>query len=118
MKDGFIKVAAAAPELRVADPMYNTGKIIECIEKAKGEGVKLLTFPELAITGATCGHLYYQRYLLDAAIEGLGRIADATKDSDMLVVVGLPLRARGAVYSAAAAVCKGEVLGFTARLPA
>lgn len=115
MKDGFIKAAAAAPELRVADPRYNTEKIIECIEKAKGEGVKLLVFPELAITGATCGHLYYQKPLLDAALECLGEIADATRDSDMLAVVGLPLYARGAVYSAAAAVCKGEVLGFTAR---
>ena len=115
MKDGFIKTAAAAPELRVADPKYNAEKIVECIEKARGEGVKVLTFPELAITGATCGHLYYQRFLLDAALEGLGRIAKATRGDDMLVVVGLPLQARGAVYSAAAVLCNGEVLGFTAR---
>ncbi len=115
MKDGFIKVAAAAPELRVADPKFNAEKIVECVEKAREEGVKLLAFPELAITGATCGHLYYQRYLLDAALEGLKRIAEATRGDDMLVVVGLPLRARGAVYSAAAVVSGGEVLGFTAR---
>ena len=115
MKDGFIKVAAAAPELRVADPKFNAEKIVECVEKARKEGVKLLAFPELAITGATCGHLYYQRYLLDAALEGLKRIAEATRGDDMLVVVGLPLRARGAVYSAAAVVSGGEVLGFTAR---
>lgn len=115
MKDGFIKVAAAAPELRVADPKYNTEKIIKCIEKAKSEGVKILTFPELAITGATCGHLYYQKPLLDAALKCLGEIADATRDSDMLAVVGLPLRANGAVYSAAAVVSRGEVLGFAAR---
>ena len=114
MKDGFIKVAAAAPELRVADPKFNAEKIVECVEKAREEGVKLLAFPELAITGATCGHLYYQRYLLDAALEGLKRIAEATRGDDMLVVVGLPLRARGAVYSAAAVVSGGEVLGFTA----
>ena len=115
MKDGFIKVAAAAPELRVADPKFNAEKIVECVEKAREEGVKLLAFPELAITGATCGHLYYQRYLLDAALEGLKRIAEATRGDDMLVVVGLPLRARGAVYSAVAVVSGGEVLGFTAR---
>lgn len=115
MKDGFIKVAAAAPELRVADPKFNAEKIVECVEKAREEGVKVLVFPELAITGATCGHLYYQRYLLDAALEGLKRIAEATRGDDMLVVVGLPLRARGAVYSAAAVVSGGEVLGFTAR---
>ena len=115
MKDGFIKTAAAAPELRVADPKYNAEKIVECIEKARGEGVKVLTFPELAITGATCGHLYYQRHLLDAALEGLRRIAEATRGDDMLVVVGLPLRANGAVYSAAAVLSNGEVLGLAAR---
>ena len=87
MKDGFLKVAAAAPEIRVADPAYNTGKIIDCIADAKGQGVKLLTFPELVLTGATCGHLYFQRHLTDAAMEGLKRITASTQGSDMLVIV-------------------------------
>ena len=115
MKDGFLKAAAAAPELRVADPEFNAGKIIECIKDAEAKGVKLLVFPELALTGCTCGHLYFQRFLTDAAMEGLKRVAMATDGSDMLVVVGLPLAARGALYSAAAFVCDGEILGFTAR---
>ena len=115
MKDGFLKAAAAAPELRVADPEFNAGKIIECIRDAQARGVKLLCFPELALTGCTCGHLYFQRFLTDAAMEGLKRVAMATEGSDMLVVVGLPLAVRGAVYSAAAVVTDGEVLGFTAR---
>ena len=115
MKDGFIKTAAAAPQLRVADPKYNAEKIEECIAQARAEGVKLLVFPELAMTGATCGHLYFQRYLLDAALEGLRRVAEATRGDDMLAVVGLPLRASGAVYSAAAVLSNGEVLGFAAR---
>ena len=101
MKDGFLKVAAAAPEIRVADPAYNTDKIIDCIGEAKAAGVKLLTFPELVLTGATCGHLYFQRQLTDAAMDGLRRITVSTQGSDMLVVVGLPLAVRGAVYSAA-----------------
>ena len=115
MKDGFLKVAAAAPELRVADPEFNAGKIIESIAEAREKGVKLLVFPELALTGCTCGHLYFQRFLTNAAMEGLKRVAMATKGSDMLVIVGLPLAARGALYSAAAVVCDGEILGFTAR---
>ena len=115
MKDGFLKAAAAAPELRVADPEFNAGKIIECIKDAEARGVKLLCFPELALTGCTCGHLYFQRRLTGAAMEGLKRVAMATEGSDMLVVVGLPLAVRGAVYSAAAVVTDGEVLGFTAR---
>ena len=115
MKDGFLKAAAAAPELRVADPEYNAGKIIDVIADAREKGVKLLTFPELALTGCTCGHLYFQRRLTDAAMDGLKRIAMATEGTDMLVIVGLPLAVRGAVYSAAAAVCNGDILGFTAR---
>ena len=115
MKDGFIKTAAAAPQLRVADPKYNAEKIEECIAQARAAGVKLLVFPELAMTGATCGHLYFQRCLLDAALEGLRRVAEATRGDDMLAVVGLPLGVNGALYSAAAVLSNGEVLGFTAR---
>ena len=85
MKDGFLKVAAAAPEIRVADPAYNTGKIIDCIADAKEQGVKLLTFPELVLTGATCGHLYFQRQLTDAAMDGLRQITVSTQGSDMLL---------------------------------
>ena len=115
MKDGFLKVAAAAPEIRVADPAYNAGKVIEKIREAEALGVKALVFPELCLTGCTCGHLFYQRTLTDAAMEALLRVAEATAGSDMLVVVGLPLACGGKLYSAAAAVCGGEVLGFTAR---
>ena len=115
MKDGFLKVAAASPEIRVADPAYNTDKVIDCFETAKSEGVKLLVFPELVLTGATCGHLYFQRHLTDAAMEGLKRVAMATEGTDMLLIVGVPLAVRGAVYSAAAVICNGEILGFTAR---
>ena len=115
MKDGFLKVAAAAPELRVADPGFNAEKIIECIKAADAEGVKVLVFPELALTGATCGHLYFQRRLTDAAMDALKRVVMATEGSDMLAVVGVPLAQRGAVYSAAAVICNGEILGFTAR---
>ena len=98
MKDGFLKVAAAAPEIRVADPAYNTDKIIDCIGEAKEAGVKLLVFPELVLTGATCGHLYFQRHLTDAAMEGLKRIAASTQGSDILAVIGLPLAVRGSLY--------------------
>ena len=115
MKDGFLKVAAAAPELRVADPDFNAGKIIDCIKDADAKGVKVLVFPELALTGATCGHLYFQRRLTDAAMDGLKRVVMATEGSDMLAVVGMPLALRSAVYSAAAVICNGEILGFTAR---
>ena len=97
MKDGFLKVAAAAPEIRVADPAYNAGKVIEKIREAEALGVKALVFPELCLTGCTCGHLFYQRTLTDAAMEALLRVAEATAGSDMLVVVGLPLACGGEI---------------------
>lgn len=115
MKDGFLKVAAAAPEIRVADPAYNAERVIEKIREAEALGVKALVFPELCLTGCTCGHLFYQRTLTDAAMEALRRVAKATVGGDMLVIVGLPLACDGKLYSAAAAVCGGEVLGFTTR---
>lgn len=115
MRDGFIKVAAAAPALRVADPEYNTGRIIECIESAYEKGVKLLTFPELAVTGATCGHLYYQRSLLRAAAAGLERIVECVEGKDMLVTVGLPISAGDRLFDVAAVISGSGVHAFVAR---
>jgi len=111
MKDGWIKVAAATPALKVADAVYNTQEIIELMQKADAEGVKLLVFPELAITGATCGDLYLQRPLLEGALDGLEKLLAASEGRDMLTVVGLPLAVDGKLYSAAAVLLDGTILG-------
>ena len=71
MKHGFVKGAAAAPALRLADPMYNAEKIGEIIQRCADDGVKLLVLPELALTGATCGDLFYQNTVLRGAVLGL-----------------------------------------------
>ena len=68
MKDGFVKVAAASPELKVADCDYNGERILECIREAEQEGVKILVFPELCISGYTCGDLFLQDALLNGCI--------------------------------------------------
>ena len=115
MKDGFIKVAAAAPAVRVADPGYNAGSILGCIKAAKEKGVKLLVTPELCLTGATCEHLFYQRTLTDAAVQGLKMILDATTGLDMLVFVGMPLAVGGRLYNVAAGIYGGDLLGFVPR---
>lgn len=115
MKDGFIKTAAAAPALRVADPEFNADRIIEAIQVARTQGTKILVFPELALTGSTCGHLYYQRLLLDAALDALRRVIAATSGDDMLVVVGLPMEINGKLISAAASVSNGELIGISSR---
>ena len=112
MKDGFIKVAACTPEIQVADVDFNVDKIISQLEKCRKEGVKVAVFPELCITGYTCQDLFFQNALLDKAMEGVVKIAKTTADSDMLVAVGVPVRANGKLYNCAAVIQGGEVRAF------
>lgn len=112
MRDGFVKVKASAPEIKIADTGHNAEKIIEIIEKADLEGVKVLTLPELCTTGASCRELFYQKHLLQASDRALQRIVSATQGRDMLVFVGAPLAHEGRLYSAAAAVYDGKILAF------
>lgn len=111
MKHGFIKVAAAAPEIRVADPMFNADAVIRAMDEHARLGVKVLVFPELTLTGATCGDLFYQNTLLAGAAAALEKVVKASEGKDMLVFVGLPVAQGAKVYDAAAAVCNGELLG-------
>lgn len=112
MKDGLIKVAAASPELKVADTAYNGEKIRECIASAIESHVRLLVLPELCITGYTCADLFFQRSLQLAALEELERIAKCTEKSDLLVLVGLPYFLEGKLYNVAAVLFRGRVLAF------
>lgn len=112
MKDGFIKVEAAAPEIRIADTERNAEKIIELIVKADSEGVKILTLPELCTTGASCRELFYQKHLLEASDKALQRIVSASAGRDMLIFVGAPLAHEGKLYSTAAAIYDGRILAF------
>lgn len=111
MNYGFIKVAAATPRIKVADCAGNAAAIVALIGEAAEKGVKLLVFPELCVTGATCGDLFLQAPLLDAAEKALATIREATTGKDMLVCVGLPLRKDGRVYDCAALLLEGELLG-------
>ncbi len=112
MKDGFIKIACASPEVRVADCEYNAGQIIDLIKKASGEGVHLVALPELCITGYTCGDLFLQRTLLDGAMNALMRILTETAELDIIAVVGVPVRHKAALYNCGAVCHKGKLLGL------
>lgn len=112
MLEGFVKVAACSPELKVADCEYNCDKMIEKAQKMSNKGAKVLAFPELCLTGYTCGDLFLQDRLLNGAMEGLERFATETKACDTLFSVGLPLLHRGRLYNVAAVVFHGEVLGL------
>ena len=115
MKDGFVKVAAASPVIRVADPDYNADRVIETIQTAKEKGVKVLVFPELTLTGVTCYDLIGMRNLLNASEDALCRVVEATEELDMLVFVGLPYALGGQLYSCAAAVYNGDVIAMVPR---
>ncbi len=112
MKDGFIRVAAATPKIRVADPAYNAGQIIALMEEGEKEGAKLMVFPELSLTGYTCQDLFLQFPLLSGAKEALKAVVEASVNKDMLVFVGLPWEKNGKLYNVAAAVCHGKLLGI------
>ena len=112
MKHGFIKVAAVTPKIKVADVKYNAQIICEQLEEAYAHGAKIIVFPELCITGYTCGDLFLQGILLEEAKLALSEIAEATAGKDALVLVGLPIERDGRLYNVAAALQDGSVLGM------
>lgn len=115
MKDGFIKVGAASPELRVGQPFFNISKMLELFSLASGYGVKVLVYPELSITGYTCQDLFLQDALIQDSRKALLEFVSATKGSDILSFVGFPLEHNGKLYNTAAAVQDGRILSYTAK---
>ena len=115
MRHGFIKVAAATPDIRVADVDYNKGQIIKQMDEAAEAGAKIIVFPELCTTGYTCSDLFLQDILLNSAKKALVEIAEHTKNLDALVFVGVPIAAGGELYNVAAALNHGNILGFTTK---
>ena len=114
MRDGFIKVAAGTPKIRVADCRYNAEQIFTMMREADKQGVKVLCLPELCLTGYTCGDLFLQDTLLCGAEEGLQTILEATRNLDMVTELGLPVRAKwdNKLYNCAAVIQSGEILGL------
>lgn len=112
MKNGYFKVAAALPPLRVADPNYNTAELIQLTHRASDMGVSVLVFPELCITGSTCGDLFQNDTLLNAAKQSLVQYLKQTEALSVLSVVGLPLTVDGQLYNCAAVCLGGRLLGI------
>ena len=112
MKHGFIKVAAVTPKVKVADVAYNTEQIRFWMKKAQEEGARITVFPELCITGYTCGELFLQQTLLKAAKQAMYELADYTKELEGIYFVGLPLTVNHTLYNVAAALSDGQVLGI------
>ena len=115
MKQGFVKVAAVTPDIRVADVEFNKEQICRKMDEAVASGAKIIVFPELCVTGYTCSDLFTQDVLLDHAREVLTEIAAHTRDMDALVFVGAPLAVDGELYNVAAAMNHGKILGLTTK---
>lgn len=112
MKDGFIKVAAATPKIKVADPAYNTEEILRIIDETEKNGASILVFSELTISGYTCGDLFLQQPLLTECKNQLLRIVKATENKSMLVVVGCPIVIKQKLYNCAVVISDGSILGI------
>ena len=116
MKDGFIKAAAATPRIQVADCVNNTREIIEKAKEMSQAGARILVFPELCVTGYTCGDLFWQERLLVSAKEQLLKTAAALKNVEGLIFIGLPLVFEGKLYNTAAVLNRGKILGIVPKI--
>lgn len=112
MRDGFIKVAAATPLIEVANCKYNAENVAAMMKEADKAGVKLVVFPELCLTGYTCGELFLQDTLLDGAVDALRFLIKESVGLKMAIAVGLPLQYGHKLYNVAAIICDGSLLGF------
>ncbi len=109
---GFYRVCTCVPELRVADPAFNTGKMLELAEKAAKTGAAAALFPELCVTGYTCADLFHNSALLDAAEQESARFISASAEFDTIFAFGAPVRNRGLLFNACVLCRRGKILGI------
>lgn len=109
---GFVRVAGAIPEVKIADINHNVKEIIEIASEAEETGAEVIVFPELSITGYTCADLFYQSLLLDEVEAGLRKICECTRRLEISIVVGAPLRCGNGLYNCAVFISGGEIIGI------
>ncbi len=112
MLDGFIRVAAASPKIKVGDVDYNIAQTISFARKAAARDTAVIVFPELGLTGYTCGDLFGQKALLDKAKLGLFDLAEQTGDLNSVIIVGLPYEFGGKLFNVAAVIHQGDIIGI------
>lgn len=112
MKEGFLRVGAIVPEIKLGNPLYNASKIIEEIKEAYDYGVEVVATPELSVTGCSCGDLFYQDLLIEKAQEALLKICEETKDLDITSIIGTPFKIDNRLYNVAVILYKGKLLGI------
>ena len=113
---GFIRVAAAVPSVRVADTAYNVSGICRMTDLAEKRQVSILLFPELCVTGYTCGDLFGQRLLIDEAEKGVKEIMEFTRGKSVTVIIGAPVSFRGRLYDCAIVLKNGNIKGVVPKI--
>jgi NAD+ synthase (glutamine-hydrolysing) len=111
-KYGYVRLAVISPEMRIADVDFNTKKILEAISNCEKESCQIILFPELNITGYSCGDLFFQSKLLHKVKESISEICSKLKNKDILVVLGAPLKTRGKLFNTAVVINNGQILGI------
>ena len=109
---GFLRVAAAVPVVRVASISHNTKEICRLTVEAATKEASVVVFPELSITGSTCGDLFYQNLLMNEAESAVAEIADFSIGKDIVIVVGAPVPINGRLYSCAIIIRDGQIMGI------
>ncbi len=112
MRQGFVKVAAVTPKIKVADTKYNAELILDMMKESTRQGAKIVVFPELCLTGYTCQDLFLQERLLQGAKDALMKLVKESASLDAIFFVGLPFEILGKLYNLAAVFSHGEVLGL------
>ena len=111
-EQGFVRVGAVVPKLKVADTEFNCNEIIKQIEVASNDKIQIVVFPELCVTGYTCQDLFEQDTLLEEAEKALNKILDYTNNLDIICIIGMPIKAENQLFNTAVVIQKGKILGI------
>ena len=111
-EQGFVRVGAVVPKLKVADTEFNCNEIIKQIERASNNKIQIAVFPELCVTGYTCQDLFEQDILLEYAEKAINKIMDYTNNLDIICIIGMPIKAENQLFNTAVVIQKGRLLGI------
>ena len=111
-EQGFVRVGAVVPKLKIADTEFNCNEIIKQIEVASNNKIQIVVFPELCVTGYTCQDLFEQDTLLEEAEKALNKILDYTNNLDIICIIGMPIKAENQLFNTAVVIQKGKILGI------
>lgn len=111
MNKGFLRVASAVSKVNVAEVKYNVANIISMCDELNEKNVQVAVFPEMSVTGYSCGDLFHTETLLQGAQDGLKEIVKASAQWPMLLFVGAPIKHNNRLYNCAVAIYKGEIMG-------